>query len=140
MEQSDLVGLSLLPLIVVLIAMAIPVIIIVATPRHLKVTRTRYWTVVGILFVLGLFQAGLEDSIAESNEAATLAIVLALITIATGLYFVRLTVGRLQDAAYSRWFTLLIYLPFANLVATVVIGILKPRDSGDVDRLQEVFK
>jgi len=139
MQQLETGTLAFLPLLVALAFLAIPIVIIAATPRHLRVGRKRYWTVATVLLVLGLILAKVEDSVA-TNGMAMLVLLVGLATMAIGLYFWRIVVGRLQEAAYSRWLALLLFIPFANLIAMIVFGILKPKPSGDVERLEDIFE
>lgn len=101
-----------------------------------KYSRLKFWIITIILFiptvVLSVFVKVLENS-ENSEEALIPSIVLFLIA----LTWLNTLANRIRDYGGSPWFSLLAFIPFANIIMTFYYGIVKSKNKSELNETND---
>jgi uncharacterized membrane protein YhaH (DUF805 family) len=97
--------------------------------------RQEYWAIMLIAFALTFVTTLFTEALVLINTDGAIIGLLFLIAAIVALVWLQFATAarRCRDAGISPWWVVVFVIPYINLVATVVFGVLKTADAGDDD-------
>ena len=95
--------------------------------------RQEYWAVIILAYVLSFSLGFIMGGLMVTGATGLYLGVIGLIAVIVAGFWVQLatTIRRCRDADISPWWTVLIYVPYINIVAIIVYGAIGSKESSD---------
>lgn len=96
-------------------------------------TRQEYWAVIFIVFAVTLFGSIILEGLMFTGATGIYIAIIGLIALVIAAVWLQFATAarRCRDAGISPWWVLLFFIPYVNLIATVVYGCLQTKKQGE---------